>query len=102
MVNQDLIKSAESIYKWYLILNKLGSIYGFNDHDQLRDTYNKTKLPIMPNYVATCNDCIISAINYVASWYLKNKPVEVAPIPAEVEPAPVEVAPAKRGRKPKG
>lgn len=95
MVNQDLIKSAENIYKWYLILNKLGSIYGFNLHDELRDTYNATKLPIMPNYVATCNDCIISAINYVASWYLKNKP-------AEVEAAPVMDAPAKRGRKPKG
>lgn len=100
MVNQDLIKSAENIYKWYLILNKLGSIYGFNLHDELRDTYNKTKLPIMPNYVATCNDCIISAINYVASWYLKNKPAEV--VTAEVEPAPVMDAPAKRGRKPKG
>jgi len=95
MVTNDFLKKAEDLSKWYLVLEKLGSIYGFNMHDELKEVYNTIKHPIMPMYNNQCSDCIYSALLNVHLWYQKNKPVD------EPTAEPVADAVVKRGRKPK-
>ena len=97
MVTDDFLKKAEDLSKWYLVLHRLGSIYGFNMHDELKEVYNTIKHPIMPQYNGQCSDCIYSALLNVHQWYLKNKPV-VEPV---VDAADMPVAIVRRGRKPK-
>lgn len=95
MVTNDFLKKAEDLSKWYLVLEKLGSIYGFNMHDELKEVYNTIKHPIMPMYNNQCSDCIYSALLNVHLWYQKNKPVDEPTAEPTAEPV------VKRGRKPK-
>jgi len=102
MVTNEFLKKAEDLSKWYLVLERLGSIYGFNMHDELKEVYNTIKHPIMPQYNGQCSDCIYSALLNVHQWYLKNKPVdEPTAEPVVDEPQVEPVAIVKRGRKPK-
>jgi hypothetical protein len=101
MVTNEFLKKAEDLSKWYLVLEKLGSIYGFNMHDELKEVYNTIKHPIMPMYNNQCSDCIYSALLNVHQWYLKNKPVDEPAVEAVVDAADMPVAIVKRGRKPK-